>query len=89
MKKSIFTLASVLGFTLAASAQQQNGGLFGYSPESDYFGNNTKDGESSGLFLPNSHGLNGDSDGAPLGTGTALLLGFGAAYLVSKRNRKM
>ena len=84
MKKSIFTLVLLVG--LLATASAQNRGLFDRGPETgmDYYSEYRGDG---GLILPDSHGGNGDVD-APLGTGTALLLGLGAAYLVSKKRRE-
>ena len=47
-------------------------------------------GGSRGLFTPNipTHGTEGDADAAPLGGGALLLIGFGAAYALSKKNRK-
>ena len=82
MKKITMTLVILLGLTMGSFTQ--NGGLFGKGATRD---GNDNTPLSNSPMLPGSHG--GDDDtGAPLGTGTALLLGFGAAYLVSKRNRK-
>lgn len=39
------------------------------------------------LNLPNSHGAEGDQD-TPLGSGIALLLGLGGAYLVAKKRKE-
>ena len=89
MKKLVLTLAIVLGMTFAASAQYfgdngqpQGGGLFGRGE--------TRDGGNSGSvstpLLP-GHGLNTNQD-APLGSGAILLIGFGAAYALSKRSKK-
>ena len=85
MKKSIFTLVLLVG--LLATASAQNRGLFDRGPETgmDYYSEYRGDG---GLILPGSHGSNTDTDAVPMGTGTALLLGMGAAYLVAKKNRK-
>lgn len=59
------------------------GGLLGRGPqrESLFCG--------GGVFSPNipSHGTHEDTD-APLGGGALLLIGFGAAYAMSKKNRK-
>lgn len=88
MKKLALTIAIVLGMTVGAFAQTQNGGLFQMGPERQYDSYDYGNTRGSGLFLPNQHGLEGDSDGAPLGTGTVLLLGFGAAYAMTKRNKK-
>lgn len=87
MKKTLFTLAIVLGLLMTSSAQEK--GLFGRAPQESY-GYSYRNGENSddpGFGLPGGHGLEGDQS-APLGTGTALLLGLSAAYLVSKRNKK-
>lgn len=84
MKKSFLTLALLLGLMTAASAQDR--GLFNRGPETggmDY----SSEYRESGLVLPGSHGSNQDAT-APLGTGTALLLGMGAAYLVAKKRRE-
>ena len=42
----------------------------------------------SGLLLPTQHGTNTDTNGTPLGSGVAVLLGLGAAYLVGKKRRE-
>ena len=85
MKKSFLTLALLLGLMTAASAQDR--GLFNRGPETGGMDYSTEYRESSGLVLPGSHGSNQDAT-SPLGTGTALLLGMGAAYLVSKKRRE-
>lgn len=86
MKKRFFTLALILGLVTTVTAQEK--GLFGYGPQrgGDY-STEYRSGESGLLNLPTTHGDNNDQP-APLGTGTALLLGLGAAYLVTKKNRK-
>ena len=91
MKKIVLTLAIVLGMTFGASAQyfgdngQSNGGgLFGYGATRDA---DNGDGVSAPL-LP-EHGLNTNQDAeTPLGSGALLLVGFGAAYALSKRSKK-
>ena len=88
MKKTIITLAIIFGLGLGAFAQ---GGLFQYGAVSDedYYGagfrNNTND-PSMPLMLP-GHGET-DNQTAPLGGGALLLIGFGAAYALKKRNRE-
>lgn len=89
MKKIALTLAIVLGMTFAASAQYfgdngqpQGGGLFGRGETRD--GGNAS--SVSTPLLP-GHGLNTNQD-APLGSGAILLIGFGAAYAMSKRSKK-
>ena len=81
MKKTITTIAILLALTLCATAQN-GGGLFqrGFTPEET---TNTREGEGL-ISLPSTHGSDNDAD-APLGSGIAVLLGFGAAYLVGKR----
>lgn len=86
MKKTLLTIAIVLGMTLGAVAQKQGGGLFGMGAQRQ-----TGNYESSeytrgdGLLLPSEHGS--DSDQTPLGTGALLLIGFGAAYALKKRKK--
>ena len=83
MKKIALTLAIILGMSMTTFAD--GGGLF-------QRGNNTE--ERGGFMnrdpqvpgLPN-HGEEGDQP-APLGSGALLLIGFGAAYAMSKRNKK-
>ena len=83
MKKLALTFAIVLGITLGVSAQE--GGLFGKGA--------TRDAEGVGystrgslIDLP-SHGSS-DDQGAPLGSGIAVLVGLGAAYAMTKKNKK-
>lgn len=85
MKKTIITLAIVLGIALGASAQ--NGGLFGMGPSRDMdYQYSTREGESPMINLPGSHGSNEDVT-APIGSGTLLLIGLGAAYVIRKKNK--
>jgi hypothetical protein len=92
MKKTIITLTLILGITMTSFAE---GGLFNR-------GNNAKYGQNSGYIyfiaqdpvredvamplLPN-HGESGNQP-APLGSGIAVLMGLGAAYLVGKKRRE-
>ena len=84
MKKTLTTIAILLGIALCATAQN-GGGLFqrGYVSEE---ASNPRSGESL-LSLPGSHGSNNDAE-APLGSGIAVLLGLGAAYAMKRRNKK-
>ena len=89
MKKTIITLAIVLGITLGATAQ--NGGLFSKGPSRGYDDEYYDDygTRGGGVFsLPNSHGETGDQNGSPLGSGALLLIGFGAAYVGLKRKNQ-
>ena len=83
MKKIFLSLALVLAMGLTVSAQS----LFNYGPDSDA---NQPTRETMGLMLPSSHGEPGDQNGTdtPLGTGTAILLGLGAAYMITKKRKK-
>jgi len=88
MKKLIVTTAIILGFATTAFADPNGGGLFqrGASPEREgMYGNRSTDRP----MLPN-HGLpdNQDADETPLGSGIAVLLGLGGAYLVAKKRKE-
>ena len=76
MKKLALTLAIVLGLGMASYAQ----GLFnrGYEGPKD---------DATLPGLPSQHGLT-DNQSAPLGSGALMLIGFGAAYVLTKRNKK-
>lgn len=87
MKKTILTIAILLGLSVGAFAQ---GGLFGYGavPDEQYYNAGTRDEPSgSGFLLPGEHGLTGDQT-APVGSGALLLIGFGAAYALKQRKAK-
>ena len=98
MKKLVLTAAILMGLVMGSYAQhslfeggnQEKGGLFsrGENRELDFRA------YGDPLNLP-IHGsfLNGDADlpqeeEAPLGGGALMLIGFGAAYAMSKRNKK-
>lgn len=82
MKQLIITIVIVFGMSIGAFSQDR--GLFGYgeTKESSAYRENN----SPFLDLPKFHGES-DDQGAPLGSGTLLLLGFGAAYVL-KKNKK-
>ena len=91
MKKLVITIAIILGMTLTASAQYfgdngqpQGGGLFGRgaTPENSL---NTQGGSGTPLLPIHGQGTNQD---APIGSGTLLLIGFGAAYAMTKKSKK-
>ena len=87
MKKLFFTLALILGLAAAVSAQDESG-LFGYGPTREGYQDYSSDYQTRGfLGLPGSHGADTDVT-APLGMGTAVLIGLGAAYAMTKKNRK-
>ena len=84
MKKLALTIAIVLGMTFGATAQYyDNNGLFGRGE--------TPDGDMGGAGAPMlpGHGAEGNQDAnqGPIGSGALLLIGFGAAYAMSKRKK--
>ena len=89
MKKILLTIAVVLSMSLGAFAQEGSG-LFGFGKSYDDNTNNRGDlfrGGTPGLPGGGVHGETGDGD-APLGGGALLLIGFGAAYALKKKNEK-
>ena len=95
MKKLIATLTVILGMGMTTFAQDNalGGGLLqrGDTPHYDFYADWADLGwtrTTGGLFnLPGAHGLTEDQNGAPLGSGIALLLGLGGVYLVAKRRK--
>ena len=86
MKRIAITFAIVLGIAISASAQ--NRGLFDRGPEhGESYGTYDRT-SNGGLMLPTSHGTNTDQEGAPIGSGALLLIGFGAAYALKKRKKQ-
>lgn len=87
MKKLVLAIAVVLGTTLVANAQ--GGGLFGKGPDRESASYDVYDEAARGnlIALPSNHGSSTDTD-APLGSGIAVLIGFGAAYAMSKKGKK-
>ena len=92
MKKLALTIAIVLGLSLSTFANPNGGGLFQRGMvDEEYYGmgyyNNGM--RTTGAPMLPSHGLpdNQNADG-PLGSGIAVLLGLGAAYLVGKRRKE-
>ena len=98
MKKQIMTIALVLVLGMTALAQQAGGGLFnrGEIGHSSYDRNSPS---WAPFFLPVHGGnFNGDAEvdpgpdptdpPAPLGGGALLLVGFGAAYAMTKRKKE-
>ena len=83
MKKLALTIAIVLGLSMTTFAD--GGGLFQRGATENTSGMNNRDGNP---LLP-GHGLSANQDAnAPLGTGVAIMLGLGAAYLVGKRRKE-
>ena len=93
MKKLALTIALLLGLTMTTFA---DGGLFkrGYNAENgasgyNYFGAKVEDDNAGSPAMPllPQHGESGNQP-APLGSGIAVLVGLGAAYLVGKKRRE-
>ena len=87
MKKQLLTIAIVLGLSVPTIADPiQGGGLFQRGAVSDeaYYGN--RDGNTP--MLPNHGSITNEDASGPLGSGIAVLLGLGAAYLVGKKRNE-
>jgi len=85
MKKTVLTIAIVLGLGLTSFADPNGGGMFQRgTSESEFYGSGWR--ENDMPALPN-HGQTTDQN-APLGTGIAVLTALGAAYLVGKRRKE-
>ena len=80
MKKLALTMAIVL--TMGLSAFAQDGGLLNRGVSFD----KQNRGEVDGPLLP-GHNETGDHN-APLGSGVAVLLGLGTAYLIGKKRNE-
>ena len=86
MKKLALTIAIVLGLGVSSFAEGDNnhqGGVFQRGAEPREYANGLRYNEP---MLPN-HGLVGNAD-APLGSGIAMLLTLGGAYLVAKKRNE-
>lgn len=80
MKKSILLLATCLMLAVTAKAQ-----IF------DIDGESGSDLRESALSAPETPGFGGESDSgpySPVGGGAALLIGFGAAYMMAKKRKR-
>jgi len=86
MKKLSITIAILLGMSITAFAAPDGGGLFqrGMVPDEEYFGSRINERP----IMP-YHELNTNQPAStPLGSGIAVLLGLGAAYLVGKKRKE-
>ena len=88
MKKTVLTIAIAL--MMGTAFAQQGGGALKRSQQYEAARNENNMRNGSGLLLPSQHGTDTDTNGAdgPLGSGVAVLLGLGAAYLVGKKRRE-
>ena len=92
MKKLVLTIAIIIGLGLTtafAQAKGYSGGLFQRGSEPKEFGNR----ELYQPMMPEHGWAFGDQNAlhteqTPLGSGIAVLLGLGAAYLVGKKRRE-
>lgn len=84
MKKIIVITGFMLGLCMASFAQ---GGLFHRGPEQSVEAYDNRN--NGGLLTPGlpTHGETEDQ-GAPLGSGLAVLFSLGAAYAIAKKREK-
>ena len=89
MKKLTLTIAIILGMAMTSFADPNGGGLFQRGTTSEREGWYGSRETPSTPMLP-SHGSsdNQNADQTPVGSGIAVLLGLGAAYLVGKRRKE-
>ena len=89
MKKTILTIAIVLGLGMTTFADPYGGGLFqrGLIPDEEFYGLDYYNIYRLNEPMLPDHGETGNVD-APLGTGIAVLTALGAAYLVGKRRKE-
>lgn len=96
MRKLVLSVVIILGMGFSASAQYFNndesnqrpgGGLFGFGAVSDemFYGAGDVNDKSLLPILP-VHDQDDDQD-APIGSGALLLIGMGAAYVMTKKNK--
>ena len=87
MKKTVLTIAIAL--MMGTAFAQQGGGALKRSQQYEA-ARNENNMRGGSLLLPSQHGTNTDTEGngGPLGSGVAVLLGLGAAYLVGKKRRE-
>ena len=81
-------MAILLGISFGAFAQY-GGGLFQYGADKDedYYGASIRQNDGGLLSLPTMHGEEQDIN-ASLGSGIAVLMGLGGAYLLAKRKKE-
>ena len=87
MKKTLVTIAIILGLGMTSFADPTNGGLFQRGEAVENNGGTIYGSNRDGVPMLPGHGSDNNQP-APLGSGIALLTALGAAYLVSKRKRE-
>ncbi|MBR4829094.1 MAG: hypothetical protein IKZ92_04755 [Muribaculaceae bacterium] len=85
MKKLALTIAIVL--TMGLSSFAQDGGLLNRGVSFDKHGRGDEGGVIGTPPVLPGHDAEGDQQ-APLGSGVAVLLGLGAAYLIGKKREE-
>jgi len=101
MKKLVLTAAIILGFVIGSNAQQNTGGLFKrgggmtrddeaglYLPGDGYHGIGGNADGTDTYFDDTNWDWESHLPEVPLGSGALLLMGFGAAYAMSKRKKE-
>ncbi len=86
MKKLALTLAIVLGLVMASFADN-GGGLFGRGEAVSESNGYAYEGNGS-LFPQFPNHMETSNQPAPLGSGIAVLMGLGAAYMVAKKRKE-
>jgi hypothetical protein len=87
MKKLALTFAIVLGLSLTTFADPNQGGLFQRGEATEPTPDAIYGIRTAGMPNLPTHNLSDNQD-APLGSGIALLLGLGGAYLLGKKRRE-
>ncbi len=87
MKKLALTFAIVLGLSLTTFADPNQGGLFQRGEATEPTPDAIYGIRTAGMPNLPVHNQDANQD-APLGSGIALLLGLGGAYLVGKKRRE-
>ena len=86
MKKLVLSIAVILLMGTTAFAQDGGGALKRSKEYRENYRITTRNG---GMMIPGLPEFESDTDqDAPLGSGVAVLLGLGAAYLVGKRRKE-
>jgi hypothetical protein len=89
MKKTIMTIAILLGVSLTTFADPNASGLFQRGAGLEYNGiSGNKGGEGLTPMLPNHNKTDNQNANVPLGSGITILAVFGGAYLVGKRRKQ-